>query len=77
MKHVTEPSYGFQVSEEYVTLLPDMLSRPQDYVLSSLYINRHDARSRLALAQIMEKDVEDREYPGLCTSQIPSEFADP
>ena len=76
MEHVVEPSYGFRVSEDYVTLLPDMVSRPPNYVLSSLYINRYDERSRLALAQILEKELEDREYPGLCTNEIPSEFAE-
>ena len=77
MKHVTEPSYGFQVADEYVTLLPEMVARPRDYILSSLYIDADDYRSKLALEQILEKELEDRAYPGLCNSIIPTEFSDP
>ena len=76
MKHVTQPSYGFQVMDDFVLLLPEMVGRPADYVLSALYINRRDNRSKLALAQIMEEDVEDREYPGLYNVHIPAEFSD-
>ena len=76
MKHVVDPCYGFQVADEFVTLLPEMISRPANYNLSALYIDRYDDRSRLAFNQIMEKEFEEREYPGLCTSQIPSEFSE-
>ena len=74
MVSVSSPFYGYRVADEYADLLPEMVNRPQDYILSALYLDRYDSRFTPARDQLLEPELEDRAYPGLYNNIIPDEF---